>query len=170
MCEITHCVGDAFSILLDYPHKFMQDESLTRLTNTTGVWVITLDGWKYGESSRHRQILVTSFACLLWLSNDCNHASHSDHRDSVVGRQKWLGATKENQLVSVWVRLFRDFVRAPTDKHCPHCASIRGAPKSNQEPAIPLRRLVVEKLAEFDIDLPKRGHRKCSLRLQRKRF
>ena len=127
---------------------------MKRLTNTPGIWVITLDGCKYGESSRHRQVVVTNLACLLWLSNDCDHATHSDHRDSVVGRQKWHGASKEDKLVRTWVRLFRTFVKAPHDQHCPHCATLRGAPKQDKQPAIPLRRLVVEKLKEHDIDVP----------------
>ena len=157
LCEMTHCVGDSFSILLDYPHKFLQEEDMKRLTNTPGVWVITLDGCKYGESSRHRQVVVTNLACLLWLSRDCDHASHPEHRDSVVGRQKWHGASKENQLIQAWIRLFRAFVKAPHDQHCSHCATLRGAPKQGQQPAIPLRRLVVEKLQEFDIEVPQQA-------------
>lgn len=155
LCEITHCVGDAFSILLDYPHKFLQEKCMKQLTNTPGVWVTTLDKCKYGESSRHRQVLVTNLSCLLWLSSDCDHANHSDHRDFVVGRQKWHGATTENKLVTIWTRLFRTFAKAPTDQHCPHCASLRGAPKQDQKPEMPLRRLIVDKLEECDIGVPK---------------
>ena len=45
-------------------------------------------------------------------------------------------------------------MRAPHDQHCSHCATLRGAPKQDKQPAIPLRRLVVDKLKEHDIDVP----------------
>lgn len=36
LCEMVHCVGDSFSVLLDYPHKFLQKECMKQLTNTPG--------------------------------------------------------------------------------------------------------------------------------------
>lgn len=46
---------------------------------------------------------------------------------------------------------------SPSDQHCPHYATLRGAPKQDKQPAIPLRRLIVERLEVFDIEAPKQA-------------
>ena len=58
LCEMIHAVGDCFSIVFDYPSQVADGPDFSRLQQVPGVYFLTFDGCKYGESTRHRQRMI----------------------------------------------------------------------------------------------------------------
>ena len=143
LCEMIHAVGDCFSVVLDYPSRAADGPDFSRLQQVPGVYFLTFDGCKYGESTRHRQCMITNMSCLLWLSRDCDHVSHPQSRHGCLNKPKWAGVDKRDSLYSQWSGAFYRFLRAPNDNHCSHCAHLHGAPKE-RPPKVNMRKAVIE--------------------------
>ena len=88
LCEMIHAVGDGFSVVLDYPSRAADGQEFSRLQQIPGVYFLTFDGCKYGESTRHRQCMITNMSCFLWLSRDCDHVSHPQSRHGCLNKPK----------------------------------------------------------------------------------
>ena len=109
LCEMIHAVGDCFSVVLDYPSRAADGPDFSRLQQVPGVYFLTFDGCKYGESTRHRQCMITNMSCLLWLSRDCDHVSHPQSRHGCLNKPKWAGVDKRDSLYSQWSGAFYRF-------------------------------------------------------------
>ena len=97
LCEMIHAVGDCFSVVLDYPSRAADGPEFSRLQQVPGVYFLTFDGCKYGESTRHRQCMITNMSCLLWLSRDCDHVTHPQSRHRCLNKPERLALIEETR-------------------------------------------------------------------------
>ena len=125
LARIKHVLGDFFSIEHPWPTPMLMFACFQELLALPGVFMLTWDNCAYGESYRHRQVLVTNAPFLAALSRDCS----GDHEHVIVS--PWApGGLKASAvspfslgLVRHWAALFGAFVRAPSDQFCVHCSA-----------------------------------------------
>ena len=156
LCQISHSVGDAFSLVDSHPSVIDTSPMFKELLALPGVYVITLDQCGHGAPFRGRTLVVTNQAWVFQLSTDCNSsASHSvwepaQHGMSINARQ-------------AWAKSFAVFLTDVSVDVCPHCATLRGQHSQcsgSRKPQEPVRRIIFR---EFETQFPNIDSMSCEL-------
>ena len=156
LCQATHAVGDAFSIVDSHPSVVDTDAGFRDLLALPGVYVITLDQCAFGASFRGRSLIITNQAWVFQLTADCNSpASHSVWEPSSQG----LSYPARN----AWAQAFASFLNGAESDLCPHCAVLHGTKahcSGSRAPPEPLRRVLFR---EFEAQFPNLEAVQCEL-------
>ena len=117
LCALHHDVGDAFSLEHPYPSPLIELQAAKDLLGCRGVFFITWDNCMYGETYRHRQMLITNFPPFARLSRDCDMATRP-HEHTPIGFSRPLAtsdvATFADGFCKEYARLVKRFVKART--------------------------------------------------------
>ena len=81
LCQMTHAVGDAFSLVDSHPSVLDTAPEFKELLALPGIYVISLDQCPWGAAHKGRCLIVTNQAWIFELSSDCSSSANHEMWD-----------------------------------------------------------------------------------------